>query len=192
MASSKNPITLQIAPPTSHHSNTPYKIHITFTPPYNTKKPISPPNLLGRKSSSHNSSTRFSLEGIPRQSIGARLVIPEEILLDTTGKWERCMVGLFPGFRMSYHAVNTIAFRVWKNKGLENVMTTTNGFMLFRFKTELEMQEVLEKAHGCLEAKLSFCSNGTPILFLIKTKYPNSQIGFGCMDYASLCGQRVD
>jgi hypothetical protein len=102
------------------------------------------------------------------------------------------MVGLFPGFRMSYHAVNTIAFRVWKNKGLENVMTTTNGFMLFRFKTELEMQEVLEKAHGCLEAKLSFCSNGTPILFLIKTKYPNSQIGFGCMDYASLCGQRVD
>jgi hypothetical protein len=44
---------------------------------------------------------------------------------------------------MSYHAVNTIAFRVWKNKGLENVMTTTNGFMLFRFKTELEMQEVV-------------------------------------------------
>ena len=46
---------------------------------------------------------------------------------------------------MPFHAVNAIASRVWRPYGLENVMTTTNGFMLFRFKTEEELQAVLEK-----------------------------------------------
>jgi hypothetical protein len=55
------------------------------------------------------------------------------------------MVGFFPGFKMPFHAVNTIASRVWRPYGLENVMTTTNGFMLFRFKTEEELHAVLEK-----------------------------------------------
>jgi len=55
------------------------------------------------------------------------------------------MIGFFPGFKMPYHAVNTIASRVWRQCGLENVMTTSNGFMIFRFKTEAEMHAVLEK-----------------------------------------------
>lgn len=46
--------------------------------------------------------------------------------------------------------------------GLENVMTTSTGFMIFRFKTEAELQAVLEKVYGCLEAKLSFCNNDIP------------------------------
>uniref|UniRef100_A0A6N2MGJ7 DUF4283 domain-containing protein n=1 Tax=Salix viminalis TaxID=40686 RepID=A0A6N2MGJ7_SALVM len=41
--------------------------------------------------------------------------------------------------------VNTIASRVWRSCGLENVTTMSNGFMLFRFKTEAEMQDVMER-----------------------------------------------
>ena len=46
---------------------------------------------------------------------------------------------------MPYHAVNAIASRVWCQCGLESVMTTTNGFMIFRFNTEADMHGVLEK-----------------------------------------------
>jgi hypothetical protein len=77
--------------------------------------------------------------------VGQCLKITEQILLDNTEQWTRCMIGFFPGFKMPYHAVNTIASRVWRQCGLENVMTTSNGFMIFRFKTEAEMHAVLEK-----------------------------------------------
>ena len=55
------------------------------------------------------------------------------------------MIGFFPGFRMPFHAVNSIAFRAWCSHGLEHVMTTSNGFIIFRFSTEDEMHTVLEK-----------------------------------------------
>jgi hypothetical protein len=59
-----------------------------------------------------DSSTRFSLDPIPRQKVGARLKIPQEILTETAEKWNRCMVGFFPGFKMPFYTVNTIATRV--------------------------------------------------------------------------------
>ena len=92
-----------------------------------------------------DSSTRFTLDPIPRQPAGHCLKITEQMLLENTSQWTRCIVGFFPGFKMPFHAVNAIASRVWRPFGLENVMTTTNGFMLFRFKTEEELQAVLEK-----------------------------------------------
>ena len=92
-----------------------------------------------------DSSTRFSLEPLSRKPPGHRLVISEEMLHDNADQWNRCMVGFFPGFRMPYHAVNTIASRVWRKAGLEHVTTTSNGFMIFRFTTEAEMHAVLEK-----------------------------------------------
>ena len=85
------------------------------------------------------------MEPLSRQPLGHRLVISEEMLHDNADQWNRCMVGFFPGFRMPYHAVNTIASRVWRQCGLENVTTTSNGFMIFRFTTEAEMHAVLEK-----------------------------------------------
>ncbi|KAL9344232.1 hypothetical protein Peur_064663 [Populus x canadensis] len=143
----------------NHHPPLPHK-----------KTNPSPPTSWAERVRVTDSSTRFSLEGIPRQSVGARLVIPEDLLLDTTGKWKRCMVGFFPGFRMPYHAVNTIASRVWKNKGLENVMTTTNGFMLFRFKTELEMQAVLEKGPWMFGGKTIILQQWHPHFVFDKNK----------------------
>lgn len=92
-----------------------------------------------------DSSTRFSLEPLPRQPARSRLKISEEVLLENSDQWKRCMIGFFPGFKLPYHTVNTIASRVWRQGALKNVMTTSNGFMIFRFRTEEELNAVLEK-----------------------------------------------
>lgn len=109
-------------------------------PPHNPS-----PNTWAERVRVIDSSTRFTLDPIPRQLAGNMLQISEEILMDTAKQWNRCMIGFFPGFKMPYHPVNTIASRVWKHYGLEHVMTTLNGYMIFWFKTEVEMQIVLER-----------------------------------------------
>jgi len=82
-----------------------------------------------------DSSTRFTLENLPRQPVGHRLQVSEAMLMENSDQWTRCMVGFFPGYKMPYHAVNKIASRVWKQCGLEHVTATANGFMIFRFNT---------------------------------------------------------
>ncbi|KAJ6739790.1 hypothetical protein OIU79_000026, partial [Salix purpurea] len=91
-----------------------------------------------------NADTRYSLEPMPRLPVGQQLVIPEEVM-DGVDKWMRCLVGFFPGSKMPYHAINNMAMRVWRAKGLESVATTANGFILFRFKNQANLQGVLEQ-----------------------------------------------
>lgn len=91
-----------------------------------------------------NADTRYSLEPMPRLPVGQQLVIPEDVM-DGVDKWMRCLVGFFPGSKMPYHAINNMAMRVWRAKGLESVATTANGFILFRFKNQANLQGVLEQ-----------------------------------------------
>jgi len=79
-------------------------------PPHNPS-----PNTWAERVRVIDSSTRFTLDPIPRQLAGNMLQISEEILMDTAKQWNRCMIGFFPGFKMPYHPVNTIASRVWKH-----------------------------------------------------------------------------
>ncbi|KAJ6346531.1 hypothetical protein OIU78_009042 [Salix suchowensis] len=92
-----------------------------------------------------NSTTRFSLDQIPRNIEGSKLHIEDDSFMNEVDQWTRCLVGFFPGFRISFSAVNTIASRIWKHSGLEHVMATSNGFFLFRFKKESDLQEILRK-----------------------------------------------
>ncbi|KAJ6671852.1 hypothetical protein OIU79_029123 [Salix purpurea] len=68
-------------------------------------------------------STRFTLDPIPRCE-GVHPKITMDMLTDNVEQWTHYMVGVFPGFRMNYHTVNTIANRVWRSGGLEDVMST--------------------------------------------------------------------
>jgi len=108
-------------------------------------KPANPQTSWADRVRVSDSSTRFTLEPLSRQPVGGSLKITEEMLLENSSQWKRCMIGFFPGFRMPFHAVNSIASRAWRSYGLENVMTTSNGFIIFRFSTEDEMHIVLEK-----------------------------------------------
>ncbi|KAJ6752574.1 hypothetical protein OIU85_002939 [Salix viminalis] len=92
-----------------------------------------------------DSSTRFKLDPIKRQTTGSQLCISEKMLLQNAGHWSRCMVGFIPGFKMSYNMANTLASRVWRSCGLEQVTSMANGFLLFRFSMEEQMQSVMEK-----------------------------------------------
>ncbi|KAJ6414722.1 hypothetical protein OIU84_003685 [Salix udensis] len=92
-----------------------------------------------------DSSTRFTLDPITKTDDGELLDITADMLTDDAEQWNRCMVGFFPGFRMNYNTVNAVAHRVWKAGGLESVMSTANGFWLFRFNTEDSMHAILER-----------------------------------------------
>ncbi|KAJ6369366.1 hypothetical protein OIU78_001686, partial [Salix suchowensis] len=92
-----------------------------------------------------DSSTRCSLENLPKQPYGSRLLVPSDMLKDNSSQWKRCLVGFFPGARMPYHTVKSIADRVWRPNGLEQTMSTENGFYLFRFRTEEDLQGILER-----------------------------------------------
>ncbi|KAJ6345150.1 hypothetical protein OIU78_007929 [Salix suchowensis] len=123
----------QTQPPPLPKENTPQATNVPPSTSWAEKVKIS------------DSSTRFKLDPISRRSPGGKLCITEEMLSNTSEQWNRCMVGFIPGFKMSHRMVNTIASRVWRSCGLENVTTMSNGFMLFRFKTEAEMQDVMER-----------------------------------------------
>ncbi|KAB5561450.1 hypothetical protein DKX38_006407 [Salix brachista] len=92
-----------------------------------------------------DATTRFKLQNFDRQPSGSRLVIAQESLLETTEQWTRSMVGFFPGYKMPFHAAKSITRRAWDGYGLEQVMTMDAGFLIFRFKQESDMQEVLAK-----------------------------------------------
>ncbi|KAJ6865740.1 hypothetical protein NC652_037302 [Populus alba x Populus x berolinensis] len=114
-------------------------------PPVPKPHPVASQNSWADRVRVSDSSTRFTLEPLPRQPLGHNLKITEDMLTENSAQWNRCMIGFFPGFRMPFHAVNSIASRAWRQYGLETVMTTGNGFMIFRFNTEEEMHSVLEK-----------------------------------------------
>ncbi|KAJ6941864.1 hypothetical protein NC652_007818 [Populus alba x Populus x berolinensis] len=133
-------------PSTSHKpSSNPPQIS-SLLPSIRTTNPLPPHSgSWAERVRVTDTSTRFSLDPIPRQECGARLKIPAELLSESADKWNRCMVGFSLGFKMNFHMVNTIATRAWKRYGLEDVMTTAGGFMIFRFNTVDDMQGVLEK-----------------------------------------------
>ncbi|KAJ6287617.1 hypothetical protein OIU78_001704 [Salix suchowensis] len=91
------------------------------------------PSSWAEKVKVTNANTRFTLESLPRHPTDQQMVIPEEAM-ENSDNWERCLVGFFPGYKFPYHAINSMAMRVWKDKGLEAVITTANGFNLFRFE----------------------------------------------------------
>ncbi|KAJ6904461.1 hypothetical protein NC652_022467 [Populus alba x Populus x berolinensis] len=108
-------------------------------------KPANPQTSWADRVRVSDSSTRFTLEPLSRQPVGGNFKITEEMLLENFAQWKRCMISFFPGFKMPFHAVNSIASRAWCSYGLENIMTTSKGFIIFRFNTEDEMHIVLEK-----------------------------------------------
>lgn len=65
-----------------------------------------------------DSSTRFTLNPLPRYEEGRKPEIIADMLTENAEQWEWCMVGIFPSYKMNYHTVNTIANRIWKTGGL--------------------------------------------------------------------------
>jgi hypothetical protein len=133
-------------------------------------QPIATQNSWADRVRVSDSSTRFTLDPLPRQPVGHSLKVTEEILMENSDQWSRCMIGFFPGFRMPFHAVSSIASRAWRQYGLENVMTTANGFMIFRFNTEEKMHAVLEKGPWMFGGKNIILQQWHPLFQFDKNK----------------------
>ncbi|KAJ6760019.1 hypothetical protein OIU79_024975 [Salix purpurea] len=110
-----------------------------------TKPPKQPVASWADRVKVTDSNTRFTLDSIPQQEMGSNIEITEDMLAEHAEKWNRSLVGFFPGYRMNFFTVNKIASRVWKPLGLEAVTTTASGFIIFQFQKEDQMHEILER-----------------------------------------------
>jgi hypothetical protein len=85
-------------------TSTLYNPHIsTLPPPARTTN--SPSGSWVERVRVTDTTTRFSLDSIPRQACGTRLRISEELLSESSDKGNSCMIGFFPGFKMTYHTI---------------------------------------------------------------------------------------
>ncbi|KAJ6706867.1 GLYCINE-RICH CELL WALL STRUCTURAL PROTEIN 1.8-LIKE [Salix viminalis] len=110
-----------------------------------TKPPKQPVASWADRVKVMDSNTRFTLDSIPQQEMGSNIEVTEDMLAEHAEKWNRSLVGFFPGYRMNFFTVNKIASRVWKPLGLEAVTTTASGFIIFQFQKEDQMHEILER-----------------------------------------------
>ncbi|KAJ6670092.1 GLYCINE-RICH CELL WALL STRUCTURAL PROTEIN 1.8-LIKE [Salix viminalis] len=78
--------------------------------------------------------------------------------------------GILPWIPYELHAVNKIASRVWRSHGLEDVRTTAAGFMIFRFKTEDQMLEILERGPWLFGSKAIILQQWHPHFVFDKSK----------------------
>ncbi|KAL2230747.1 UNVERIFIED_CONTAM: hypothetical protein Sindi_1669100 [Sesamum indicum] len=74
-------------------------------------------------------------------------ITASKILMKTTSmggskRWKSTAVGYFLGKRPYYHHLKEFAHSVWP--ALREVTATVNGFFFFRFKTVIDMEEVIE------------------------------------------------
>ncbi|KAJ6672461.1 ZINC KNUCKLE CX2CX4HX4C-RELATED [Salix viminalis] len=92
-----------------------------------------------------DSSTRHKLDPLPQKPAGSRLTIPAGMVMHSMDYWKWCIIGFFTGCKLPYHAINTIAKKVWSPYGLEQVTTMADGFFIFRFRTEEAFSDVIER-----------------------------------------------
>lgn len=117
-----------------------------------------------------DASMRYTLNRIPKQTHGSRLQVPKHLFEDNANPWVRCLVGFFPGARLPFHAVKSIATRVWKTQGLEQVLSTANGFILFRFREESQLLEILERGPWIFGGKSILLQQWHPRIYFDKSK----------------------
>ncbi|KAL2224895.1 UNVERIFIED_CONTAM: hypothetical protein Sindi_3008200, partial [Sesamum indicum] len=91
-----------------------------------------------------NNSSRKTLSYIaPTMQNGEVVVRPSlDTVRDGAKRWETTAVGYFLGKRPYYHHLKEFAFSVWP--ALREVTANTNGFFFFRFKSVIDMEEVIE------------------------------------------------
>ncbi|KAL2224849.1 UNVERIFIED_CONTAM: hypothetical protein Sindi_2938700 [Sesamum indicum] len=91
-----------------------------------------------------NNSSRKTLSYIALTMQNGEVVVRPSLdtVRDGAKQWETTAVGYFLGKRPYYHHLKEFAFSVWP--ALREVTATTNGFFFFRFKSVIDMEEVIE------------------------------------------------
>uniref|UniRef100_A0A6N2LHJ4 Uncharacterized protein n=1 Tax=Salix viminalis TaxID=40686 RepID=A0A6N2LHJ4_SALVM len=77
------------------------------------------PSSWAEKVRVSDSSMRCNLEQMSRRPAGSILKIPHDMQLANVDIWHRSMIGFFVSYKLPFHAVQTIANRIWRTHGLE-------------------------------------------------------------------------
>jgi len=97
-----------------------------------------------------------------------RVKPPQGIAEEGCAIWENTLVGYFLGQRLAYPAVNSIAQRLWGKLGLEEVLSSDNGFYFFKLKSEENLGIVLDRASWHMANRLLVLKRWHPNLSLLK------------------------
>lgn len=60
-------------------------------------------------------------------------------------EWEKTLVGYFIGPRLHYPLVSAIAHKQWDAVGLEEVLSSENGFFFFKFGQIEALELILDR-----------------------------------------------
>lgn len=72
--------------------------------------------------------------------------MPKGIAAEGCVEWECTLVGYFLGQKLPYTMVNSLAHRLWDELGLEEVLSSDNGFYFFKFENSESLNQVLDRA----------------------------------------------
>ncbi|KAL2240822.1 UNVERIFIED_CONTAM: hypothetical protein Sindi_0723400 [Sesamum indicum] len=91
-----------------------------------------------------NNSSRKMLSYIALTMQNGEVVVRPSLdtVRDGAKRWETTVVGYFLGKRPYYHHLKEFGFSVWP--ALREVTATINGFFFFRFKSVIDMEEVIK------------------------------------------------
>ena len=89
-----------------------------------------------------------ALHFIPPNIIDGRVKVspPLKVAEEGSAIWRNTLVGYFIGKKLPFQVVNSIAHKIWGKFGLCEVLTSDNGFFLFKFANFQGACAVLDKA----------------------------------------------
>jgi hypothetical protein len=104
---------------------------------------------------------------------GGRRVVspPPEVAAEGCKIWENCLVGYMVEKKLPFSAVQTIAHKVWGNKGLCEVLANENGFYFFKFSEANACSTILETGPWLFAGKPFFLKKWQPGLILTKESH---------------------
>ncbi|KAJ6397269.1 hypothetical protein OIU84_020271 [Salix udensis] len=139
-----------------------------------------------------DSNSRCTLEKLSRQPPGTILQIPNDMQLADAEDWKRSMIGFFVSYKLPFYAVQSIANRIWKPHGLEKTIVLSNGFMVFRFSSVAQMEEVLARGPWMFGGKTILLQQWKPGFKFDRNKIKSIPRRPLADDEATLKGSRVE
>ncbi|KAL2235432.1 UNVERIFIED_CONTAM: hypothetical protein Sindi_1275400 [Sesamum indicum] len=118
-----------------------------------------------------NNSSQQTLSFIaPTKQNGEVVARPSlDTVRDGSKRWKSTAVGYLMGKRPYYHHLKEFAHSVWP--ALREVIATANGFFFFQFKTEIDIEEVIEGGPWLFQGQSVVLQKWEPGMAMRKLKH---------------------
>lgn len=104
------------------------------------------------------------------------MVFNEEIVIKGCEKWKFTTRGYFVRHKMMFNELRYHLRRMWAKYGLKDIIVDSNGISLFKFKSEEEMQNVIEQSPWMVNNVPLFVQKWNPEVGMRKTEPDKIQL----------------